>query len=295
MDGGPGRAGAAERANGGNDRTRLIEWMARAGYAARGVMYFVLGGMAVLAAVGAASVTGWRGAMRELFTRPLGKVLVVLIIVGLAGHAAWSLMQAAHDPEPRARARRTPDRETRAGRVANPVCRLFEGLFHVLLVFGAVALITGFRVEARTGMHRSYAQRWTALLMSLPWGVWLVGAAGVGVVGFAMFEVVRAWRTHLDAMISLRAIPHGWRRTALVDVSRFGIAARGVVVGLVGMWLMTAAWEANARMAKGVGATLRDLKERPDGPWLFVVLATGLVAYGTYEFVRARYRRIGPE
>jgi hypothetical protein len=255
-------------------------------------MYFILGGMAVLAAVGAAAVTGWRGALRELFTQPLGKALVIAVVIGLGGHAAWSLMQATVDPEWRARARRMPEGETQAGRVAYRVCRLFEGLFHVLLVVGAIGLITGFRIEARSGLHQSHAQRWTAVLMSLPWGVWLVGVTGGGVVGFAIFEVVRAWRTRLDAMLSLRPIPEGWRRTVLVNVSRFGIAARGVVVGLVGMWLMVAAWEANARMAKGVGATLRDLKERPDGPWLFIVLAVGLVAYGTYEFLRAGCRRI---
>lgn len=276
-------------------RGSYIEWMARVGYAARGVMYFILGGMAVRAAVGSVrSVTGWRGAMRELFAQPLGRVLVVAVVVGLGAHAAWSLVQAAVDPEWRARARRTPDGESGAGRIGYRVSRLFEGLFHVGLVVGALGLITGMRLHARTGHHESNAQRWAAVLMSLPWGVWLVGITGAGVVGFAIFELARAWRTRFDAMIPLREIRPGWRRV-LVNVSRFGIAARGVVVGLVGMWLIDAAWEANARLAKGVGATLRDLRERPDGPVVFIVLAVGLVAYGMYEFVRAGWRRVGGE
>ena len=286
-----GREGRASAEAAAGRRARLVECVARAGYAARGVMYFILGGMAVLAAVGAGRVTGWRGALGDLFSRPLGKVLVVAVIVGLAGHAVWSLGQAAFDPEARTRARRMPDGETAAGRIGYRVCRLFEGLFHVLLVVGGVGLITGVRLDG-AAVTESNAQRWTAWLMSLPWGVWLVGLTGLGVIGFAAWEMVRAWRTQFDAMISLRPIRPGWRR-AVVNVSRFGIAARGLVFGLVGMWLVVAAWEANSRAAKGIGATLRDLKERPEGPWLFVVAAVGLVAYGTYEFLRAGCRRIG--
>jgi hypothetical protein len=255
-------------------------------------MYFILGGMAVLAAVGAVrSVTGWRGALRELLGQPLGKVLVVCIVIGLGGHAGWSLVQAVVDPEWRARAKRTPDGETEAGRVGYRACRLFEGIFHVLLVVGGIGLITGYHAGGEAEAQ-SHMQRWTAWLMSLPWGRWLVAATGAGTVGFAAFELLRAGRTRFDVMLSLAPI-RPWWRAVLVNVGRFGIGARGVVFGLVGMWLIVAAWEANERMAKGVGATMRDLKERPEGPWLFVVLAVGLVAYGTYEFVRAGYRRIG--
>jgi len=128
--------------------------------------------------------------------------------------------------------------------------------------------------------------------MSLPLGRWVVAMTGAGIVGFAIFEIARAWRTRFDAMLSLGGMRPGWRR-AVVNVSRFGIAARGVVFALVGMWVMVAAWDANAREAKGVGAALRELRERPEGPWLFIVVAAGLVAYGMYEWVRAGWRRIG--
>jgi hypothetical protein len=195
------------------------------------------------------------------------------------------------DPEARVRARRTPDGETQAGRWGYRMCRLFEGLFHVLLVVGGVGLITGFRQGGEEVAH-SHTQRSVAWLMSLPWGRWLVALTGVGIIGFAVFEMARAWRTRFDAMLSLGGLTPGWRRV-VVNVSRFGIAARGVVFALVGMWLIVAARDANSREAKGVGAALRELKERPEGPWLFVVVAVGLVAYGAYECVRARWRRIG--
>jgi type IV secretory pathway VirB2 component (pilin) len=258
-------------------------------------MYFIIGGMAVLAAEGTGRVTGWHGALRELFARPVGKVLVVAVVVGLAGHAVWSLAQAAVDPEERIRARRLPEGETPAGRWGYRICRLFEGLFHVALVVGGIGLITGLRAVAGASPdepHVGRTQRWVAWLMSLPAGRWAVALTGAGVVGFAVFEMVRAWRTRVDVMLSLGGMRPGWRRVA-VDVSRFGIAARGVVFALVGMWLMVAAWDANAREAKGVGAALRELRGRPEGPWAFIVVAVGLMAYGIYEFVRAGWRRIG--
>ena len=75
-------------------------------------------------------------------------------------------------------------------------------------------------------------------------------------------------------------------------VSRFGIAARGVVFALIGAFLVRAAYDANAHEAKGLGGTLRALATEPHGKWLLGIAALGLIAYGLYDFILARYRHI---
>ena len=81
-------------------------------------------------------------------------------------------------------------------------------------------------------------------------------------------------------------------RRAVVWVSRFGQAARGVVFGMIGLFFILAAWRYNPAEAKGLAGALEALRRQPFGPWLLALVALGLIAYGIYQFVKARYRRI---
>ncbi len=273
-----------------------LEWAARWGYAARGVIYLLVGAAAALAAIGAADEpTGIGGSLRRTLRHPAGQVIVLIVVLGLAAHATWALVQAAVDPEERARARRQPQTDHPPGRAGYRVARGIEGLVHVAMLVGGLALITGWEGDPTSAdaVHRSRADRWAAWAMAFTGGRLAVGLTGVGVVAFGVWEIVRAARVGLDAMLSLRTIDAEPRRL-VVNVSRFGIAARGAVFALAGGWLAWAAWQANARDAKDLGDTLRDLHHRPLGSWLLAAAAAGLLAYAVYEFLRAGYRRIGP-
>lgn len=269
-----------------------VDRAARGGYAARGVMYVIIGGLALLALIGAGGrVDGLAGALRHVLTGWLGVVLVVAMTVGLSAHAAWSLFQAFADPEVRRRERRSPDGGGSGSRAGYRFARLCEGVAHVVMVVGAVGLLTG--RHGGGGAGGSNAGEWAAWLMAWPYGVWLVGAVGLGSIGFGAAEVWRAWRAKLDPMVSLSGVGPGLQRV-LVGVSRFGIVARGLTFALVGAWLVVAAWDRNSRDAKGLGGAMQDLAARPYGRWLLGIIACGLIAYGVYEFLRAAYRKIGP-
>jgi hypothetical protein len=134
-------------------------------------------------------------------------------------------------------------------------------------------------------------EKWTAWLMSFPAGAWLVGAAGVFIIGYGAHQLYKAWTTDLDDQLSLgRMGPTAARWT--VRFSRFGMAARGVVFGIMGTFLVIAAFRSDPGEAKGVGGALHALQQQPYGPVLLAVVALGLIAYGAYELIRARYRRI---
>jgi len=105
--------------------------------------------------------------------------------------------------------------------------------------------------------------------------------------------LVRAFKSKLGDRLHLGQIPHETRRV-VVAVSRFGLAARGVVFGIIGVFLALAAYHHNPDEARGIAGALDTLQRQPYGPWLLGVVAIGLIAYGVYEFVKARYRQINP-
>jgi hypothetical protein len=257
-----------------------IPAMARVGYVAKGIVYCLIGLLAVLAAFGnGGETTGSKGALHNLLGKPGGVFLVAILAIGLAGYAVWCFVQAVMDPD-----RKGKDWKGIALRAG----RFFKGIVHLSLVAAAVGMVTG---RGSGGDGESNIDRWTAKLMSLPFGIWLVGIAGACVVGYGIYQLVRAWRVDLDKMLDLHELDAKARRPVM-NVSRFGIGARGVVFGAIGAGLILAALHANPSEANGVGGALRFIAARPYGPWLLAAVAVGLIAYGVYEFVRARYRVI---
>lgn len=259
-----------------------IEFLARAGYAAKGVVYTLVGGLALLAAVGRGGGTeGSKGALGTLLDHTGGKVLLAVIAVGLVGYALWCFVRAIWDPE------RDGSGEGAKG-FAKRAFTFFKGVVHLSLVVAVVGMIRG--TESGNG---NGTRDWTAKLMAMPLGAWLVGAAGLAVLGYGLFQVYRAWTSDLDDQLNLSPLGPA-ARTSVIRFSRFGMAARGLVFGLIGVFLVLAAWRSNPSEAKGVGESLAYLRSQSYGPWLLAAVALGLIAYGLYEFARARYRRIEP-
>jgi hypothetical protein len=258
--------------------------LARAGFAAKGVQYGTIGVLAALFAVGSGdgATTSSRGALARLGAQPLGKALVVLMAIGLAGYALWRFVEAILDPEHASHGR--------AG-VAKRIGRFANGLVHAALVVYAIGLLTGAEGGGGDAQDGEEARSWSAHLMSWPGGVWVVGAVGLGIVGFAIAELVKAWKAHLDEQLDLSSLAPRVR-SLTVDISRFGIAARGVVFALVGGSLVLAAARTSPGQAKGLGEALEDVQGWTLGWLVLTVVAVGLVAYGAYELVEARYRRI---
>lgn len=261
-----------------------IAALARAGYAAKGAVYVLVGGLAFVAAMGSGGeTTGSRGALRSLPDQPYGRVILAVVAFGLAGYALWCFVRAVLDPE-------------RAGSDAKGLAKrafqFVKGVIHVGLVIAAIGILRG--TAARSGGEGGRAQDWTAWLMTFWWGVWLVGIAGLAVMAYGATQIYKGWTSDLDDQLSLgRMNPTAARWT--VRFSRFGMAARGVVFGIIGVFLVLAAYHANPQEVKGVGEALAALERQPYGPFLLGVVALGLIAYGLYQFILARYRRIeGP-
>jgi hypothetical protein len=127
--------------------------------------------------------------------------------------------------------------------------------------------------------------------LSEPMGDWAVGTAGLVTLGVAAWHVYRAFRTEESDRMDLS---RAGRRTArwVRRIERWGIAARGVTFGIVGWFLVLAAWSGSSREAKGLAEALRALRVQPYGPWLLGAVGLGLTAYGIHSALCARYRRV---
>lgn len=256
--------------------------LARFGYAAKGVVYTVIGIVSIWAALTAGSQTaGSRGAMATILAQPFGRLLLGVLAIGLLGYAVWRFVEAALDTE------------NKGADAKGIVIRLLfavAGFAYLSLAYTAVRLIFG---SGRTagGSDDKASQEWTATLLAQPFGQILVAAVGLGIVGFAGYQFYKAYTTKFSEKLKMEEMSRKMQKTA-VWLGRLGLTARGIVFVIVGIFLVQAAVNYNPNQAAGLSGALRSLEQQPFGPVLLGLVALGLVIYGAYMFVLAFYRRI---
>ena len=245
-----------------------VERLARLGYAAKGVVYILIGAIAARAATGGGGdVEGWNGAIESLRDEPLGGLMLWLIGIGLLGYVVWRFVAAIRNPE---------DDDA-----AHRVFFVFSGLVYAGLALEALRLAAG----SGGGGGDTH---WTSTLMEQPFGRALVAIAGLGAAGYGLQQLWRAWTVDLDERLDLSGLSAS-ARAWVVRLGRFGMAARGVVLVMLGYMFLRAAMKSRPSEAGNVEGVLDSMR---DTPWLLAAIAFGFIAYGIFNVVRARYRRI---
>lgn len=269
------RAGTAEKARG------WVEPAARAGYLTKGVLYMLVGVLAIQAVIGApgeGEVGGPGTAVRTIGEQPFGKVLLTIVGIGLFAYAAWRLVQAILDPEGNAR--------DGAKAIAKRIGWGVSGVIHASLGVAALQMAMGERASAGGG-----SSSWIGDVLAMPAGKAIVATAGAIVVLYALYEIYRAWTTDFTRQLQITRMSPTERRWA-IRAGRVGLFARGVVFLIVGAGIIQAGLAARPGEARGVGGALQEIASQSSGAVLLVIVAIGLVAYGLFEVVEARYRRI---
>ena len=266
-------------------RAAMGKWMsllARLGYAVKGVVYLIIGGLAMALAVGhGGEATDQRGALQAIYAQPLGQFLLVVIGIGLVGYALWSFIQALFDTE---------GKGSKAKGIIARVGYAGVGVAYAALAFGAFQLALGTGNVGKSSTAST--QDWTAKLLKLPFGVPLVVIVGLVVIGIAVYLFSKAYTAKFRQRLNLARLNTRLRRW-VVNLGRFGYAALGVVFTIIGIFLIVAALQHSPHEAKGLDSALKELLVQPFGPVLLAIVALGLIAYGVYSFVEARYRRVG--
>jgi len=255
-----------------------IERFARFGYAAKGVVYIIVGLLATEVALGlGGQVTDSEGALQAIMIQPFGKVLLLGIALGLVGYVLWCLVQAIVDPE---------SQGTDTQRVLQRLGYALSALSYAGLTLAAAKMIIGLK-----NSKGNSSVDWTARLLSQPFGRWLVVLVGVTVIGVGFSYFYRAYTTEFlnqFDVLEMSKIELFWA----THLGRLGMSARGSISGVIGIFLTQAALRFNPEEAKGLGGALKAIAQQPYGLFLLGIIAIGLIAYGIYEIVLARYRRI---
>lgn len=255
---------------------KWVRWLARAGYAARGLVYLLMGGLAIYAAVTWSEAIGKREALRDLVNEPFGVPLLLTLVAGMAGYIVWRLVQSIGD---------TDDHGTslkglgvRLGLLVSAGTYAFLGYYVLTLVFQGIG-------EGRRGAINSSRERLNALLgdEGVPW---ILAALFVVVAGAHLWKAWKAkYRKHF--------VVDGGKWNWIDPVSRTGLAARGVVLAVIGGLFAYRGWTVNDDTEMlGLGDALRFIEDLPGGAWWLGAMGAGLVLFAGYSFIEAVYRRI---
>jgi hypothetical protein len=255
---------------------------ARLGYATKGVVYLIIGGLAAQLAIGyGGSATDQHGALQTIYDQPFGTFLLAIVALGLLGFAVWCFIQALFDTEGKGH-----DAKGIIARISYVVV----GVSYGSLACGAYQFVAGTGNGGKSSTTST--QDWTALLFKQPFGVVLVVLVGLVVIAVALYLFSKAYSAKFRSRLNLATVNVQVRKWA-ISAGRCGYAALGVVFSIIGICLMVAAFQHNPHEAKGLDSALQTLVKQPFGPILLGIVALGLITYGVYSFVEARYRRVG--
>jgi hypothetical protein len=268
----------ARRTYGTVRRSGTLEWLTRIGLASKGIVYLLIGGLALMAALHeGGETTDQHGVIQRIAGKPFGEFALVIVGVGLLGYAAWRLACAIADADHKGSDAK--GMVLRAGQFASFV--IYTGL-----AFTALKIVAG-----SGGGGGDPTQTWSARLLGAPGGVLLLILAGAALITAAVYHVNLGLKEKFRETLRTHEMSSDEVRWA-TRAGKWGYVARGIVFGIVGLFVITAAVRANPGEARGLEGALDTLAAQPFGPWLLAFVAAGLACYGVYSLVEARYRRI---
>lgn len=258
-------------------RSDLLEMLTRLGFIGYGVLHLAVAWLAAQIARGHGHEEGDQtGALRTLSHQPFGRVVLVIVSVGLAGMALWQLLLAFIGHR----------RESRWGRVFERVASAFRFLVYAGLAWSAGAIVFGARTSAAEAQERL-----TRSVLASPGGRIWVELAGAAVMALGLGMVVYGLRRGFEKRLRVRQM-HEHVHTAACWLGQIGYAARGTAFAVSGLLLAGAGISRDTDKSRGLDAALRTLAAQRFGGFLLGVVAAGFAAFGVYCFVQSRYRRV---
>lgn len=261
-----------------------IDRLARLGFCARGLVYIVVGFIALQIADGGEGSSGDEaskdGALREIVEHSYGRPLLVVLAVGLGGYAVWRASEAAFGKRDEDDERKRTAK--RAGSAAKAV------------LYGAFLLSTLQLIADPTSERRGAGEQETtvtARILEVSGGRLLVGAVGLATMVGSGYVAYRGLAQKFNKRLDTSDM--GRMEGRVIDVlGTVGMAARGLVFGVAGFLLLKAAIDFDPEQAKGLDGTLKVMAQQTYGQLLLTATSVGIIAYGLYSFAEARYRQL---
>ena len=273
------RAGAtteqrAQRAT----RSKPVEWLTRFGFICYGVLHALIAYLAIEIAFGGASTEGDQsGAFKKVAEQPFGKVILIVMVVGLAGLAIWQALLAIVGHTDQRGKQRIFERIASGARA---------------VIYAALAVTAGKVVAGAPASSAGSQQNATQGIMAKPAGVWLIGLIGVVVIGVGAGMIWYGLKHKFDDKLHTGRMSHRTRQVVR-RLGQIGYPGKGIAYGIVGVLLVDAAITHDPQESRGLDAALRTLAGKPFGVVALIVIAIGFLAYGVFCVFQARYRKVG--
>ena len=256
--------------------SQAVTLIGRLGYASRGVVYFLVGASAVIAAIRPGHrPAGPTEAVQLQHGHPIGAIFLLVVALGLACLAGWFTIAGL-----------TTARRTGATSWWRGVGMLGDAIVYIAFMVDVAGIALGLW---HGGGDRN-VQSWTAWLSARDYGRLLIGIAGAAVLAGGVGLLVWGVSGDIDREVALPA----QEKRLIRPLARYGIAGRGAAIALVGCYLLAAAFYGNPREAHEVGGVLAALRGTPFGEALIGLFGLAFIGSGLFDFVAAFYRRFDP-
>jgi hypothetical protein len=262
------------------DKSRdWIEKLARFGFAAKGAIYVLIGILALMAALnmGSSQQADRNGAMQLIFEQPFGKILGWLVVIGLFGYVVWRLFQAIMNPD---------HKKNDAKGIFARIRYAFSGLIYAAFTYSMIKALTGNGSGSGSGNSR---QGIAAQVMQWEGGSIIVAIAGVITMIAGLVYFYRAYTTKFKDKLNNSRMSHNEDKW-ITRLGRAGFTARGIVWLILGYFITKAGLASDASQVKGSQGAFGFLEQ--SGEWILLLVAIGVIAYGVFQFAKAKYYQV---
>lgn len=251
----------------------VLSTLIRIGYGARGLIYGIIGFLAIEFALGVSgSLQDQQGAIASLGHQLFGQILLVIILIGLVCYSLWGLIRAFFNPLHKGKLER--------------IGFFISALAYGILILPTYNFISGAANAAQNGAQVVQLRNIVSTIFLLPLGKWIVGFIGAIVLGVGIYQLYRGVRWNFDKQVKSYTLTS--RQIKIIKIfGRFGTLARAIVFSLVGIFLLFAAYYSNVGEVKGIDGALLVILQQPYGHWLLGITALGLIAFGSYSLLSA--------
>lgn len=266
----------------------IAETIVRAGWLAKGVIFVMIGllGLDIARRDFSAEDADQAGALAAIAGAPAGRLLVSVVALGLLLYAIWQIWSAVASENP-------DDDGKQLLSVARRIGMLGLGASYGLLgLTGLEIAWRGGPAPSSEGEGGTSPESVASLLLSAPWGRWLLVVLGLGTVAVAGYHLWKGMSLEFVDDIDDASIPP-IRRRALLTLGVVGFCSRAAMLAIAGGLFVISAREHDPERSAGLDDSLRTIADAPFGQWLLGAASLGLVAAGIYDAVTFRRQHLG--
>jgi hypothetical protein len=253
--------------------SRPLRLLARLGYAVSGLLHILIGVIAIEVATGTGGEADQSGALSQLASTPGGVFILWSVVIGLTALGLWLIVSAFLPPAGEGKKR-----------ASHFITDFIKGVVYLAIAVTAFTFAKG-------GTTNSAASTGTASrdILTSPGGVAIIAVIGAAIIAVGIYLLYKGVSKRFTKDLT---VPRGGAGRATVGLGILGYVAKGIVLGTVGALFVTAALTGDAAKADGLDGALKTLATLPYGPVILILVGAGLIAYGLYSFVRARFARL---